>query len=375
MTNHVNFKDELDFEQNLLRDTAADFVKSRLSTAVVRRLIASETGVDADIWKQIAEMGWTGLLVPEAYGGLYMKVGAIALILQELGRSAYQGPFFTTAVACVLAISRCDNESFKQAVLPELATGSMICSLAMDEGVKYLRSGFSTRAVSSGQGVRMSGAKLFVPYAHVADKLIVVASCEEGVGFFSVDRDQSGVKVDILPTISGAKLCQVRMENAHGEALLSDVSKGSAIVEEVFHYCALLMCAEMVGGAISAIELTVEHVTHRKQFGAPIGTFQAVQHKCADMLTYLDAARLLLNDGLKAVEDQADDLVKIAAINKIWTSDAYRQITKLAHQLMAGTGYMEETDLQLYFRHAKVCELAFGAPGFYRDVLADQLGI
>lgn len=375
MTMYLNFNNDLDLEQNMLRDSVADFVDSQYTTAVTRRLAESESGVDATIWQQISEMGWTGLLVPEAYGGMGMKLGDMAIILQEMGRSAYQGPFCTTAVASVLAIAESDNEAFKETYFPQIVDGSLVFSFAVDEGTQYGWSGFSTLATATDDGCQVSGTKLFVPYAHIADRLVVVANCGQGVGLFCVEPDQPGVAIEVLPVTSGAKLCQVIFDKAIAESLLSDVSKGAEIVEQVFHSSALLKCAEMVGGAISALKLTVEHVTYRKQFGVPVGVFQAVQHKCADMLTWVDTAGMLVHDGVKSVDDSQQDLAETAAICKIWTSDAYNNTMKMAHQLMAGTGFMEETDLQLYFRHAKVCELAFGTPNFYRDILAEKLEI
>ena len=375
MTTHINFNDDLDFEQNMLRDTAANFVDNQLTTAVTRQLIESETGVDNGIWQQMVEMGWTGMLVPEEYGGIGMKLGDMTLILQELGRSAYQGPFCTSAVSSVLAIAGSDNEEFKQEVLPKLVEGSLICSFAFGEGTAYQWTEFTTSAVVSDGGYSISGTKIFVPYAHVADKLIVSAKCGSDVGLFSVDRNQPGVSVQVLPTVSGVRLCEVVFDQAAAVSLLGDTSKGAEVVEKVFHASALVKCAEMVGGAIAALELTVEHVSHRKQFGAPIGVFQAVQHRCADMLTNVDTARMLVHDSAKAVDEGTQDLVEAAAMCKIWIGEAYKENMKMAHQLMAGTGYMEETDLQLYFRHAKVSEVAFGTPNFYRDILANILKI
>jgi alkylation response protein AidB-like acyl-CoA dehydrogenase len=375
MTVNLNSNDDLELEQSMLRDTAADFVDSLLSLAVVRRLAKSESGVDEAIWKQISEMGWTGILVPEKYGGMGMRLGDMAIVMQEMARTAYQGPFCTAAVSSVLAIAESDNESFKETVFPQIVDGSLIFSFALDEGQDYRWSGFSTLATAAGNDYRISGTKLFVPYAHIADMLIVAANRGDDVGLFVVDPDQSGVTIKVLPTISGAKLCEVIFDKAPAQSLLGDTSKGAAIVEKVFHSSALVNCAEMVGGALSALTMTVDYVTQREQFGVPIGSFQAVQHKCADMLTWVDTARLLVHDGINEVDEGRGDLAESAAICKVWTGEVYKNTVKAAHQLMAGTGYMEEMDLHLYFRHAKVSELAFGTPDFYRDVLADRLEI
>ncbi len=370
-------QDQRDFEHRLLRDVAADFVSEKAGTAFTREMAASRPGVDDHLWQQMTEMGWQGILVPENYDGMGWTLAEMSIVLQELGRSAYQGPFFTTAVSSVLTIIQCDNESCKQELLHGIVDGSLLVSLALDEGYLCKWDEFKSVAARQGQTYRLNGCKMFVPYAHVADKLIVAAQCAEGVGIFAVDRNLPGVDVEILPTLSGAKLCRVGFDNVplSENCLLTAPDSSSTLIETVFHQCALLKCAEMIGGAEAALKMAVDHVSVRKQFGMPVGAFQAVQHRCADMFTLVDSASILVNESIDAVVHDEQSLGESAAICKIWVSDAYRKTVKGAHQLMAGTGYMEETDLQLYFRHAKVSELAFGTPDFYRSYLANCFGI
>ncbi len=369
--------DERAFERQLLRDVAANFVAEKAGTSFTRRMATSEVGVDEHLWREMAEMVWQGILVPENYGGMGLTLAEMSTVLQELGRAAYQGPFFTTAVSSVLAINQCDNENRKQELLSGIIKGNLIVSLALDEGYEYKWQEFVSTAVRNGRKFQLNGRKLFVPYAHVAGMLIVAAQCADGVGIFAVDRSLAGVEVAVLPVMSGEKLCSVQFDDVSlpEDCLLNAPEYGSASVEAMFHQCALLKCAEMVGGAAAALKMAVEHVSQRKQFDVPVGMFQAVQHRCADMLTLVDSASILVNESIDAVLNGDQSLNESASICKIWVSDAYRNTMRHAHQLMAGTGYMEETDLQLYFRHAKVCELAFGTPEFYRSYLAKCLAV
>jgi len=369
--------DKHEFERQLLRDVAANFVAEKAGTSFTRRMATSEAGVDEHLWRQMAEMVWQGILVPESHGGMGLTLAEMSAVLQELGRAAYQGPFFTTAVSSVLAINQCDNESRKQELLNGVINGNLIVSLALDEGYEYKWQEFASTAVRNGRQFQLNGQKLFVPYAHVAGMLIVAAQCADGVGIFAVDRNLPGVEVAVLPVMSGEKLCSVKFDDVSvpEDCLLNAPEHGSASVEAVFHQCALLKCAEMVGGAAAALKMAVEHVSQRKQFDVPVGMFQAVQHRCADMFTLVDTAAILVNETIDAVLNGEQSLDESASICKIWVSDAYRDTMRHAHQLMAGTGYMEETDLQLYFRHAKACELAFGTPEFYRSYLAKRLAV
>lgn len=366
-----------EFERQLLLDVAESFVAEKVGTSFTRRMATSRTGVDEHLWRQMADMVWQGILVPESHGGMGLTLAEMSTVLQELGRAAYQGPFFTTAVSSVLAINQCDNEDRKRELLSGIINGNLLVSLALDEGYDYKWQEFASTAVRIGGKFRLSGHKLFVPYAHVAGVLIVTAQCADGVGIFAVDRNLAGVEVSVLPVTSGEKLCSVNFKEVSlpENCLLNAPAPGSASIETVFHKCALLKCAEMVGGAAAAMKMAVEHVSQRRQFDVPVGMFQAVQHRCADMFTLVDSASILVNETIDAVLNGEQNLNEAASICKIWVSDAYRNTMRHAHQLMAGTGYMEETDLQLYFRHAKVCELAFGTPEFHRSCLAKRLAL
>ena len=369
--------EETGFERNLLRDTAAEFAKTHLTTGFTRQTCASETGMDKDTWAAMAELGWTGILVPEQYGGFGLGLADMAAVIQELGRTAYQGPLFSTAVSAALMLVQASNESIKANTLPGLAAGSLLITPAVDEGAGVCWRDFSTSAVATEGGFRLEGTKLFVPYANVADKLIVAAHCEDGTGLYLVDRDQPGIEIVRLDNISDAKLYSVNITGVEvsEDQLLTAATEGGELLNTVCLQSALLKSAEMLGGAQSAQALAVEHVQIRKQFGVPIGQFQALQHMCADMFTYTDTAEMLVNESVDAVDRGEMPLSEAACLCKIWVSDAYEFTVKKAHQMMGGTGYMEETDLHLYFRHAKSSELAFGGPDFYRDLLAKELGI
>lgn len=374
---NIDFNSKQEFEQNMLRDTAAGFVKDQIPTDYTRRMMGSETGVEEQVWAQFAEMGWTGLLVPEQNGGMGMSLGDMAIVLQEMGSAAHLGPFFACAVSSVLVLRECDSGDLRDELLSGIAAGSLVISYAVEECAGYKWSDFATTARATEVGYEISGTKRFVPYANLADSLVVAASLQGGVALFCIAPDQPGVAIEVLPTTSGARLCNVVFDGVSlgSHALLMGPEAAEAVVEKVFHLSALARCAEMVGGMISALKLTVDHVSIREQFGAPIGQFQAVQHRCADMLVHVDTAAMLVHDTIRSITEGDTSLAESAAICKVWSNDAYRQVMKSGHQMMGGTGYMEETDLQLFYRHARVAELSFGTSNFYRDVLAGELGI
>lgn len=377
---NYNYSDE----QKILKDTARAFFSEELKITLVRELEDDEKGYSRKLWETMAEFGWMGTIIPENYGGIEATFAELTVILEEMGYAGFVGPFFSTAVLGSLAILKAGNEEQKTRLLGEIASGSRILTMAWDEtGDPLSADRIAATAELQNGGYVINGAKLFVPYAHIADTIICAArtgAClgdgEEGISLFLVDREAPGVKVEVLETIAKDKQCEVVFDHVEvlEGALLGELDKGWNVLKSVLLEAAVAKCAEMVGGARKVLEMTAEYAKTRKQFGSPIGSFQAVQHHCANMLTYLDSSALLTFQASKLISRWLP-YEKEAAMCKAWVSEAYRRLVALGHQVMGGVGFIEETDLQIYYRRAKAAELSLGDAKYHRESVAQQMGL
>jgi alkylation response protein AidB-like acyl-CoA dehydrogenase len=265
-----------------------------------------------------------------------------------------------------------------------MVSGEWIITLAWTEtSGGYSPDLISARAELQGDSYILDGTKLFVPYAHVADTLIFAGrtasaqpGSEDGLSLFLVDAKSSGLSVQVLKTLAGDKQCEVvlnRVRVPKGN-LLGKVNQGGAVLKKVLLMSAVGKCAEMSGGGQRVLELTLDHAKQRVQFGKPIGAFQAIQHFCANILTYLDTSRFMTYQAAWKIS-QGMNYEMEASMAKAWVSDSYRRLVGLAHQVLGGMGFMEEHDMHLYYKQAKAAELAFGDADFHRELAAQQLGL
>lgn len=371
-------------EQKILKDTAREFFTDELKSALIREVEEDEKGYSRKLWETMAEFGWMGPMIPEEYGGFESTFFELALILEEMGYAGYAGPYFSTVVLGALTLLKAGSDEQKKGLLEEISLGKRIMTLAWDEtGDAPSAHEITATAENSDDSYVINGVKLFVPYAHVADSIICAArtgspgeSGEEGISLFLVDRETPGVNIQVLQTIAMDKQCEVVFDHVSvtKERVLGEPGEGWKVVKSVLREAAVAKCAEMVGGARKVLETTVEYAKTRKQFGSPIGSFQAVQHHCANMLTYLDTSALLTFQACKLIS-QGLPHEKEAAMCKAWVSEAYRKLVALGHQVMGGVGFMEETDLQIYFRRAKAAEQSFGDATYHREIVAQQMGL
>jgi alkylation response protein AidB-like acyl-CoA dehydrogenase len=378
----MNF--DLSEEQQILRDSARSFIAKECPSTFVRDMARNDMGYSPDLWNKMAELGWLGLLIPEEYGGSGMSFLDLSVLLYEMGYGLMPGPYFPTAVCGVISLMEGGSDKQKRELLPEIARGKLILTLAWnEEGGTYLPEGINMKAKRGGDGWVLSGTKLFVPYAHIADKIILAARTgrpgpggEGGISLFIVNRDSTGLKVDLLRTIADDKQCEVILEGVkvNREDLLGGLNRGWQILINVLKKSAVAKCAEMSGGAQKVMEMVVAHAKERIQFGRPIGSFQAVQHHCANILTYVDTIRFISFEAAWRISTGLP-FDKEASMCKAWVSDSYRRLVAISHQVMGGMGFMEEHDLQLYFKHAKASELLFGDGDFHRELLAREMGL
>jgi alkylation response protein AidB-like acyl-CoA dehydrogenase len=367
-------------EQEMLRKTARDFLTDKCSKKFVKQMEESDTGYSVELWREMAELGWMGLAFPGKYGGGDMTFLDLAVLLEEMGRACLPGPFFSQVVLAGLPILDIGREDQKQKHLPELIRGEKIFTLALAEPGYHDDdvSAVTMEAMPNDGSYIVSGTKVFVPDANVADYLLCVAKTkpEGGITVFLVDANGPGIKSTLLKTIAGDKLCEVVFDHTlmPKATVLGQVNQRWSAVQRIIERAAVGKCCEMVGNIQRVLEITVDYAKERKQFGHPIGSFQVIQHYCADMATDVDAARFstyqaawMLSEGLPCARE--------VAIAKAWIGQASQRIFALAHQIHGAIGVTIEHDLHYYTRRAKAADLAFGDADFYKEVVAKQMGL
>jgi alkylation response protein AidB-like acyl-CoA dehydrogenase len=361
-------------EQELLRKSAADFLSKECPMTYVRQMMEDERGYSEEMWTKMAALGWMGLIYPEEVGGAGLNMVDLVVVLEEMGKVVMPGPFFSTVVLGGLAILEAGNPEQRQRWLPGIVSGKVKATLALlEENARWDEAGITMEAEKSGSGYRLSGVKLFVPDAHVADVIICAARTSAGISLFLVERQQAGVKIRLLKTMDQTrKLCEVTLEQVQvdAEAVLGTPDKGWRTLSRVIDRGKVALCAEMCGGAQRVLDMSVEYAKVREQFGRPIGSFQAIQHKCANMLVQVESAKSATYYAAWAVANDTPDAPLAAAMAKAYCSDAYRQVSAEGIQVHGGIGFTWEHDMHLYFKRAKGSEVTFGDATWNRELVA-----
>jgi len=371
---------ELNEEQRIIKEAAHRFLAEACSTDFVREMAEDEKGFTTELWNKMAQLGWMGLPFPEVYGGAGMSFLDLAVILTEMGYFCVPGPFFSTVVLGGLAVLEAGSEEQKARILPEVAAGNRLLTLAwMEEEGTSSPEGIKLRGERANDQFLLSGTKLFVPDAHVADTIICAARTGEAateISLFEVDANSQGVHTTPLDTLAGDKLCEVVFDGVTVPKgnLLGETGGAWPVLNDTLLKAAVGKCAEMDGGAQRVLEFAVGYVKERVQFDRLIGTFQAIQHHCANMLTFADTMHFMtycaawkIAEGLPFEQD--------ASMCKAWGSEAYHKLVALGHQVLGGIGFMEEHDLHLYYRRAKASEMAFGDADFHRERVAQSMDL
>jgi alkylation response protein AidB-like acyl-CoA dehydrogenase len=370
-------------EQVILKESARRFLEKECPKQLVRALTDDENGYSPDLWEKIAELGWLGVTYPNAYGGTDGNFIDLVLLQEEMGRALMASPFVSTVVVGGGTILDAGSEELKQYFLPRIATGEIIVSLALLEpGASLNPSGINVRATQAGDDFIIEGTKLFVPYAHVADYILCVTRTgghedqEGGITLFLVDAGADGIHTKVLKTITGEKLCEVTFQSVtvHKSSIVGELNRGWSIMEKVLTEAALAECGWMVGGARWILETAVAYAKERIQFGVPIGSFQAIQHKCSNILVDVDGATFITYYAAWMVSEDDPHKTIAASEAKCWCSDMYSRTTSEGIQILGGIGFTLEHDMQLYFRRAKASEIAFGDSHYHREKLAQLFG-
>jgi alkylation response protein AidB-like acyl-CoA dehydrogenase len=368
-------------EQELLKNSARDFLEKEVPEAYVRQMEEDETGYSPEVWRKMADLGWQGLIIPEDYGGVGFGFLDLIVLLEEFGRALVPGPFIPTMVAAT-AILEGGSEAQKQEWLPKIASGDIIGTLAFTEpSARFDAEGVELKAEKQGENYVLNGTKLFIPDAHVADLLVVVArtggSGEQGISLFLVDAKSSGISTEVLKTIAADKQCEVKFENVSVPAanLLGGEGQGWEIMKRVMLKATCMEAAYLVGLAQMDFEISVNYAKERVQFGRPIGSFQAIQHKAADMVTDVDGARFIMYRAAWSVAENEPDAEMQVSMAKAWVSDATRRVVAHGQQIHGGIGFTKDYKIQLFFRRQKRGELMWGDGDYHREKVADMLAL
>jgi len=349
----------LNESQEILRDSARSFFSGECPMSEVRRLMATDSAYDASLWRKLADQGYTGIIFPEEHGGVGLGKVELILLMEESGRALLPGPFFSTVVLSGSVIDAVATEEQKKKYLAPICRGEARSTVAiLEAAASWDLEDIQMTAVNG----TLSGEKLFVPDAAVADWILVFA-CN---GAFLVDTKTPGVVISPMFSMDlTRKLYAVQFNHAPAEKLGDLPALKTAI-----DIATTALVAEMVGGMQRTLDLTVEYAKTRKQFGKTIGSFQAVQHQCADMYLETESSRSAAYYAAWALEENVPDAFAAASIAKIYASDAGRTVGSRGIQIHSGMGFTWENDLHLYYRRAKASETAFGDAAFHRERLA-----
>jgi len=374
-------KFELSEEQELLRRTARDFLTAQAPMKAVRAVMESADLYATGLWRQMAELGWMGLTIPERFGGSDLSPIELAIVAEELGRSLAPVPFLPTQIAA-RAISEAGDDAQQEHWLTAISSGEAIGTLAIDEPhptAEEPRPGVA--AVRDGHDWNLTGSKWFVPDAAAADLLVVTAATDPAagtIGLFAVPRDTPGLRIEPMASMDPLRqLSTVRFDAARlpGSALLGGKTDAADPLRRTLDFAMVAICAEMVGGTEVCLEASVAHAKGREQFGKPIGSYQAIKHKCADMLFEVESARSITYYAAWAAGANRDEAPLRAAMAKAYLSDAYRHVSGENIQIHGGVGFTWEYDCHLFFKRAKSDEVWLGDAVYHRERVAQLLPI
>ena len=369
-------------EQEMLRRSARDFLTKECGSKVVRKLMEGPDTYDPTLWKKMAALGWTALGIPEQYGGAGTFLDLI-VVLEECGRTLLPGPFFATMGLAVPALIEAGTEAQKKDALTAIAEGKARATLAFTEpSGRWDAGGVTLAAKPAGGGWRLDGVKLFVPDAESADYMVVAARTrgegEEGISLFLIKGRPKGLSVTPLKTLDMTRRWnEVRFDGVElgADALMGAPDKGWPPLKRAIEWATAALCAEMVGGTQKVLEDSTEYAKTRHQFGKPIGIYQAVSHKLADMLVLSESGRSATYYAAWAVEADAPDRALASSMAKAYVSDAYRRVAGDGIQVHGGIGFTWEHDMHLYFKRAKASEVTLGDATYHRELVAQALDL
>ncbi|XVQ08595.1 acyl-CoA dehydrogenase family protein [Spirillospora sp. CA-255316] len=361
-------------EQEELRAALRRFFAERSPSAEVRRLMETPEGYDPDVWERMAgQLGLQSLAIPEEYGGAGFGIREIAVVMEEMGRALVCAPYLSSAVLAAATLLACDDEDAKRELLPGIAAGSTLATLAWMEDGDWDPAAVTMEARRDPRGWVLDGAKSYVLDGHAAGLVLVAARAGDALALFAVDGSAPGLTRTPLTTLDQTRrLARLAFTTTPARLLTPDA--GPAL-SRALDITAVALAAEQLGGAERTLEMTVEYAKVRHQFGRPIGGFQAVKHRCADMFVQVESARSAVLNAAETADERPSELPAAAALAKAYCSDAYFHVAAETIQLHGGIGFTWEHDAHLYFKRAKASQELLGPPALHRRRLADLVGI
>jgi len=364
-------------EQEELRRIVRQFLDDKSPETAVREQMDTEQGFDPAVWSQMAEqLGLQGLVIPEEHGGSGFSFIELVVVLEEMGRSLLCAPYFSTVVLGAQTLIHSGDDAAKAAHLPGIASGETRVALALTEANgRWDEEGVTVPATKSGDAWTITGEKSYVLDGHTADLLLVAARTGAGVSLFTVDPSASGVTRTALSTMDQTRKQAKIAFDAAPATLVGTDGGGWAVLSQVLDLAAVALAAEQVGGAQKTLDMSVEYAKERIQFGRPIGSFQAIKHKCADMLLEVESAKSAAYYAGWCAAELNDELPSVASLAKAYCSEAYFHCAAENIQIHGGIGFTWEHPAHLYFKRAKSSELLFGDPSYHRELLAQRIGL
>ena len=360
----------LNEEQQSLKDIASEFLQSNAPVTHFREIrdTQNELGYDESLWMEMVNLGWSGILIPEEYGGFDFGMVGMGSILEEAGKTLTPSPLFSTGVLGASLLTLGGNDSQKQTYLPQIVDGTLTTALALEESNRHSPYSIDTQAKKNGDQFIISGCKNFVIDGHSSNLLIVAARTEgsvndeSGITLFLVNSDNQGVEITKTSMVDSRNAANIKFSDVtvSSDNILGEENNGASLLEVVLDRAQIAISAEMLGNASQAFNLTLEYLKERKQFGAVIGTFQALQHRAAEMYSELELTKSSVIAACNAVDENSNDLRRMASLAKFKSGETNHLITNEAVQMHGGVGVTDEYDVGLFMKRARVTEQIFG---------------
>ena len=367
----------LNEDEIMLRDTAEGFFADKAPVKALRTLRDNrdETGFSRDLWQEMAEMGFAGIAVSEDHGGVDMGFQAAGLLAEQMGRNLSASPFLSTAILAATVLREAGSDEQKSHWLPKIASGETVMAVALDEGPKHNPSGIQTVAETSGNGFKLSGSKAMIVDGHVADQLIVAARTEDGIGFFLVDPKAKGVSTERTVMVDSRNAARIDLDEVEvdGDALIGETNAEGAM-QKMLAAGRGIVAAELLGAGSEAFKITVDYIKERKQFGVPIGSFQALQHRASHLYSEMEIARSAVLGALTALDAGDENAAKYCAMAKAKLGEVAKLAALEGIQMHGGVGMTDEYDIGLFLKRIRVLQELLGDASYHQNEHAVGLG-
>ncbi|MDX2306358.1 MAG: acyl-CoA dehydrogenase [Microscillaceae bacterium] len=374
----------LNEEQELLKSSARDFFKEKSPVSALRTLrdTRNEKGFDPQLWQQMAEMGWAGMVIPEAYGGLDFGYLGMGIVLEEAARTLIASPLISTALVSATALRLGGSEAQKERFLPDIAEGNLLMSLALEEGKHHNPLKISTEARQEGSYFILNGSKTFVIDGHIADQFIIAARSSQkpgdsqGISLFVVDAQAEGLQIRRTISLDSRNYADIQIQGlkVSADALLGELGQGYELLQTVLDISNIHLAAELSGLMQEAFERTMAYLKERKQFGVPIGSFQGLQHRAADLYCHIEMCQSVVRKALMAIDAQANNLPLLASLAKAKTCETVKRVTNEAIQMFGGIGVTDDEEIGFFLKRARAVQMTFGDYAYHLDRFASLQG-